>query len=129
MYDEEKKNYKFNMSVTCVQECVRKPQGKKYPQRCDVGERITDIKNWVKSATGSCGWNFITTTTRPIHPTVPIGSPKERVRAKALQRRPSQSPRQNLFRGLQAASGGNRPAQTAGSSAEAGRRGRSWART
>ena len=46
-------------------------------------EDITDIKNSVKSATRSCGWNSITTTARPINPTVPIGSPKERVRAKA----------------------------------------------
>ena len=108
------------MSVTRVLGCVRKPHGRKNPQRCDVEGRTTDTENSVKSATRSCGWNFITTTTHLIHPTVPIGNPRERVRAKGLERRPNQSPKAKPFPRDQAASGGDRPTQTAGSSAEAG---------
>ena len=47
--------------------------------------------------------------TRLIHPTVPIGSPKERARAKALgpgpNQMPSQSRRQSLFRGTKQRAG------------------------
>ena len=79
----------------------------------------------MKSATRSCGWNSITTTTRLTHPTVPIGNPKERVRAKGLYKakakpKAKSKPKAKPFPRDQAASGGDRPTQTAGSSAEAG---------
>ncbi len=85
------------------------PPREENPQRCDVGERITDAGNSAKSAIRSCGW-CLTTTTRLIHPTVPIGSPKERARAKALGPGPNQMPsqirRQSLFRGTKQRAGG-----------------------